>query len=320
MHSNWQIWDFFTQTSNRGLLSSFEGVLSLGTFDSTSLKMVKDYLLKDCNTQAIHYKFGAEITLAWLQDEFVNLSLFNSQESFFIHHAHEMSQDCQELVCKLEITGRFLILSFPADNQSFKKIEKDKKTEYIKIDSPKFWENNKLLDFIIAYYRLRLSYDAKNWILSNIENDLISFSNSCTHLKLNYFDKNEIDLAMVKDLLQTEKLDHFHLASLLAKKKFKEFYELILKFEGDYERVRMVFMFLQSHLLKISDPSYLNKKSKLSQYDKEIQSCSIHWRLEQIIEKVEMFNLWEIMAKKKDAFLWHQVKLKHQQLHEIKNP
>ena len=66
---------------------------------------------------------------------------------------------------------------------------------------------------------------------------------------------------------------------------------------------------MQSHLLKMADPSYLSLKSKLTNYDKEIQTTSKLWTVDDLLSEIARFNKLEILSKKKDSNLWHELKV-----------
>lgn len=308
MHSKWQIWDFFTGT-NKDLLVTFEGVLALNTFDPICLKLVKDFLTRGIDDRVLHYKMASEVTRSWIEEEFQTLSLFGNSESFFIHQAHDLPADILELLSKTEITGRFVILSFENELAQWKKIVKEGVVSTLVVESPRFWELNKLLDFVCNYLRLPLSYDAKTWMVDALENNLGTFYNSCCLLKLNYPDAREVTLKDVTELLTLEKLDQFQLASLFARKKTVEFFEKLVALEGDFDKMRGFFNFMQSHLIKVADPSYLAQKPRLTQYDKDLQSASKLWSQADILKVIETFNRWELLSKKKDSQLWHELKL-----------
>lgn len=310
MHSKWQIWDFFN-SYNRDTLRSFEGILALNTFDPICLKLVKDYLTRGMTDKIIHYKMASEVTKAWIEEEFQTLSLFGNSESFFIHQAHDLPADILELLSSLEVSGRFILLSFENELTAWKKLVKDGKMGTLVIESPRFWELNKLLDFVCAHLRLPLSYDAKTWILDALDNNLGTFYNACCLIKLNHPEAREVNLADVKELLTLEKLDQFQLASLVARRKHKEFYEKLVSLHGDFEKMRGFFNFMQSHLIKMVDPSYLGKKPRLTQYDKDIQSTSKLWKASELIEEIDKYNRWELLCKKKDSHLWHEIKEAH---------
>jgi hypothetical protein len=310
MHSKWQIWDFFSSTS-RDSIKSQHGLVALKTFDPTSLKLVKDYLLRDFNKGLLHHKLGSEITKPWIEEEFLTLSLFGNTDNFFIHQANDISQDAWDLLSSIDLTERTIILSFENELGPWKKMAKEGKIFSLIIEEPRFWEFNKLLDFVCTYLRLPLSYESKGWILDSLENDLGSFYNACYLLKMNYPDSSEIQLMDVKELLVLEKLDQFQLASFFSRKKNYEFYSKLIRLEGDFEKMRSFFMFMQSHLIKMLDTSYLNQKSRLTQYDKEIQSTSKLWSSSDLMLGIERFNEWEILSKKKNGLLWSEIKKQH---------
>ena len=310
MHSKWQIWDFFS-SHNRDLLKNFEGVLALNTFDPVCLKLVKDFLTHGFDEKVLHYKMASEVTKSWIEEEFQTLSLFGNSESFFIHQADDLSGDLIELFSTADITGRFVLLSFETEQTTWKKLVKEGKVSTLVIESPRFWEFNKLLDFVCGYLRLPLSYEAKNWILEAMENNLGTFYNIACLIKLNHPDAKEVGINEVKELLTLEKLDQFQMASLLGRKKHKDFFEKLIALEGDFEKMRGFFMFMQSHLVKMADTSYLAQKPRLTQYDKDIQSTSKLWKSSEIMGEIERFNRWELLSKRKDSHLWHEIKEAH---------
>lgn len=311
MHSKWQIWDFFS-SYNRDTLKTYEGLLALNTFDPFCLKLVKDFLTRGLgDDKPLHYKISGELSTDWVQEEFQTLSLFGNNESFFIHEAQSIDTDVLDALTASDVSGRFVILSFENEQTTWKKLVKEGKVATLLIEPPRFWELNKLLDFVCQHLRLPLSYQAKNWILEALENDLGTFYNSCCLIKLNHPDAKEVSLDQVKELLTLERLDQFQLASMLARKKNKEFYNKLIQLEGDFDKMRDFFRFMQSHLIKLMDTSYLAQKPRLTQYDKDLQGTSKFWKEEEITTQIELFNRWEILSKRKDSHLWHELKRAH---------
>lgn len=310
MHSKWQIWDFFS-SFDREHLRSLDGLLALNTFDHLCLKLVKDFLMRGAGDRVIHYKMANEVTEAWIEEEFQTLSLFGNADSFFIHEAQNLKPDILDILSKADVSGRFVILSFENEQASWKKIVKDGVVPQLVIEAPRFWEINKLLDFVAQHLRLPLSYDAKSWILDALENNLATFYNACCLIKLNHPETREVGLNEVKELLTLEKLDQFQMASLIARKKEKDFFERLVQLEGDFEKMRGFFMFMQSHLIKMVDTSYLNKKNRLTQYDKDIQGTSKLWKFHDLMDLIKQFNQWELLCKRKDSQLWHEIRKAH---------
>jgi hypothetical protein len=307
MLSKWQIWDFFGSVK-RDLLETHDGVVALSTFDPVCLKLAKDYLLRGVNSRNVLYKMAPEVTKAWIEEEFMTLSLFGTQDSFFIHQAQDIPAETLELLTKLEVEGRFILLSFESENAGWKKIQKEGKITSLQVEPPKFWEPNKLLDFVCNYLKLPLSYEAKGWVLDSLENNLGSFYNAMSLVKLNHPEAKEVGMKEVQDLLSIEKLDQFALASLYSRKKKLEFFHKVIQLQGDFDKMRSLFMFMQSHLIKVMDPAYLAQKPRLTSYDKDIQSTSKLWKSHELLESISEFNHWEILSKRKESLLWSELK------------
>ena len=310
MHSKWQIWDFFS-SYNRDTLKSFQGILALNTFDPICLKFVKDYLTQDLGDKKLHYKMSSEVTKSWIEEEFQTLSLFGDSESFFIHQANDLEPHLLDLLSKNVVQGRFVILSFENEQSLWKKLIKEGQISSLTIEAPPFWEVNKLLDFVCNYLRLPLSYSSKSWILESLENNLGSFYNCCCLIKLNHPESKEVSVQQVKELLTLERLDHFHMALLFSRKKRALFFDNLIKLGHDFEKMRAFFLFMQSHLIKLSDTSYLNKKSRLTKYDKDLQSTAPLWNLSDLMVEIKQFNDWEILSKKKSENLWTELANEH---------
>jgi DNA polymerase III delta subunit len=270
--------------------------------------MMKDYLFFSSPEINVLHKQASEISVAWIEEEFQTLSLFGGGESFVIHQAQDMKSDVFEAIQSLELSDRFLVLAFETENQTWKKLIKENRVPTLVIEAPRFWEINKLLDFVASYLRLPLSFESKNWILDSIENDLSSFYNTCTVLKLNYPESREIKIDEVKSLFTLDRLDQFSMASSFARKKFDVFFDRLTQLEGDFEKMRQFFNFMQSHLIKMADTSYLSKKPRLTQYDKDLQGTAKLWSTDELNREIRRFSSWEILSKKKDHSLWHELK------------
>lgn len=307
MHSKWQIWDFFS-SFQRDYLSSFNGVLGISAFDPVCFKLLKDYLQKGAQGRVIHHKLASELTKSWIEEEFQTLSFFGGADCFFIHQAQDLKVEILELLGNLNLNDRFIVLCYETEGAGWKKIIKIDSISSLSIEAPRFWENHKLLDFISSYLRLPVSYDAKTWIIDSLDNDLSTFYNVCIVLKLNFPESKEVSLNDVKSLFTLDKLDQFALATLFTRKKFIDFYEKLVLLEGDFEKMRGFFLFMQSHLVKLADTSYLSQKPRLNQYDKDLQNSAKLWKSDDIMKEIQRFNDWEIRSKKKDHFLWAELR------------
>jgi hypothetical protein len=256
MHFKYQLWDFPNQFK-ADFRTDFDGVLAINTFDDVSLKIVKENILRHFSKEKIIYKIANEIKKDWIQDEFETISMFKDSESFFIHQSDDFSRDFIDLIGNIKISSRLVILSFQKKQATWKKLHQDSKIVTLSIETPKFWESNKALDFFCRYFSLQISYDAKSWMIEIFGNDLASFYNACFLLKINHPLPENLSLTHVQKHFVNERVDHFLMASLFSRKKMLDYYEKIILVQNDFEKLRSFFSFMQSHLLKVLDPSYL---------------------------------------------------------------
>lgn len=306
MHTKWQIWDFF-KSFDSSYFSSFSGVFSIATPEPIYEGLVKDFFKKGAPSKTFFLKNAEEINRSWLEEEFLTLSFFQAQDCFIINHAQDLSFEILDLILGLNLNDRFIILFFESTGVGWKKMISGKSNHSLEIEPTKFWEFNKLLDFFINFNGITLNFEAKNWLLENSEHSAGSFHQVCSNLKIN-FDSKIINLDQVKSVIAIDRFDQFKLATLVSLKKLPEFYAKINQLNQDFDRLKDLFRFLQGHLIKLSDSSYLKGKNKYSNYDKEILKCSQLWKPNELRVVLESFCRWEIMSKKKDPQIWLDLK------------
>lgn len=309
MHSKWQIWDFFSSFPVGGL-SSLQGKVVVQAFEPLALRMMKDHLLEGLEARPTQIT-GNEVTLEWAEDQFLSLGLFGNSESFLINRPDEMPAASKEFFLRddLILDGRFVAFAFHADSAYCKKLLKAAEMNHVQIEAPRFWESAKLLDFLCGHLRLPLKLEAKQYLLEAVEPEFMDLHDACRLIKLNYPEATEVKLAQVQELVGHERLDQFALATELGKKSWKAFFDRLLEVEHEPTRLVQVFAFLQGHLLRIADPSYLQGKARLSQYDKEIQTLSKLWRPAEVRQTLRRLQGWEIGAKSKDPLLLSELRL-----------
>lgn len=313
MHSKWQIWDFF-QSYPRGSFRDLSGIVILQSFDPLSLRLMKDHLLYLTPDEfKPKYLAGNEVQISWLEDEFLSLSLFGNTTSFIVGQPDDMSSSVKDFILETDLTveGRVFGFAFYSDSAFLKKLVKKKIDHHIQIESPRFWETDKLLDFLGRYFQLPLSYEAKKYIVQSIEHELMPMFDVYRLIKLNYPDKKEVSFKDIENLVSLERLDQFALATELGKKKYAHFFERLLSVDFDFDRSRMIFSFLQGHFLKMADTSYLNGKNRLTQYDKEILALAKGWSSFEIRDLLQKLQLWEMQSKMKDSFLETELRQAH---------
>ena len=306
MHLNGLLGDFYNAQSS---FKELKGLVVLKTPDPMSLFVVKNILLQISNTPT-KIVFGGEIQSDWITSEFIELSLFSEQNHYFVHSAEDLKSPILGEILDLDLIDRLLILSFGGDHTHLKKILKSSKEhiQSITIDEPSFWQFERVVDFLCDYFHVQLSSEAREWMLQMLENNLPHFYHAFEVLLINYPELSVFQKSHLEELLSPDRIDHFMMADLYLNKKFKEFFQKILFFEGDFDRARGLFSFMQSHLIKVLDPNYSQKKKKLSRYDQTIQKFSRLWKEENLLYSLDKFNLWEMMAKRKEDSLWTSLK------------
>ena len=309
MHSKWQIWDFFNSYPMNAWQEA-QGLFILQTFDSQSLRIVKDSLHQQTNNKIFLHKVGEDLTRDFLETEFQGLSLFGPGESYIIHRPETIPAASIEYMVsdRFDPGERLMVLCFDSNPAMLKKIAKKPNTTHTEVEPPRFWETQKLLDFICFYFKIPLSFESKQYLLESLEGNFDVLYQAAQSIKISFPDVKEISLKDTQEIVSRERLDQFLLAQIFGKKKMVQFFEKILELNLEFDRMRFFFGFMQSHLVKIADISYLQGKARLSNYDKDIQSAAKIWKQDDLFKWIECFNQWEILAKRKDDSLHTHIK------------
>lgn len=305
MHSKWKIWDY-TKSFSHGFDSKIQGVKAYFCFDPLIGSLLRSRFDKSFFDQKKLPVFsGKDITTTWVEDNFLTLGLFGNQESYIITNAEDLSADAKSILMQndLLLDNRYLFLFFDKSSETFKEMVKCEHIETVEIQAPAFWESDKLLDFVSDFLNVRLSFPAKNNILENIEHSTIFFFNLLTKLFVN-FGSSEITIEMLDTIIEKNRLDQFELAKLFGFKKMKEFYKKILDINPDYDSLRALFYFLQTHMIKVADPEFIQmKEKKQTKYDTQIISQSKLWKGNELDAVLSYLKSLEVKAKTKHPFL-----------------
>jgi hypothetical protein len=313
MHSNWKIWDFL-KSRPKVIDQSGPKLIAIQTFDPYAFKIVKEHIPYDLfENDKIITLMGKDITTSWIEDNLISLGLFGNSDSYLILKAGELKKECKELLIKVEnliLSDSYLILDYSEEDDLLKKLKKSELAEVIKIQAPAFWENNKLLDFLCEYKKVYLDIGAKDLILEKVVPEMAMFFNVLEQTAINFPGKVNISAQDIQGFIGQAKIDQFEFASLFGRKKVREFYRKLSLVEDEND-LRQIFSFMQSHLLKIYDPEYLNKKSRQTSYDKQVLSQSQIWDKDALKRAMIYFSEMEIMAKSKKALIFAKIKKDH---------
>jgi len=310
MLSKWSPWEL-VQNRPSIINEGEEGLVALYFADPFVENLILGRIPRNVSqNNEFHIVNGKDIDRAWIEDNFQTLSLFGGQDSYLVIEAQNLPASSKEFLLSDEFspTGQSLILSFKSDSRYFNKLAKKGAGLFFQVQEPKFWEGDKLLGFLADEMKIRLSYGAKNYLKDSLESNSLEFHNALSLIQLHYPEESEVQEDQVRRLVRGRKLDHFELASWFGQKNNTAFYKKILSVELDFDAMRSLFSFMQSHLFRLLDPSYVEGKARMSRYDKEILSHSKLWDKVDLMDKMNMFGELEIDAKSKSADLKNKIR------------
>lgn len=312
MPSKLMPWDFIKSHKDTINLKK-AGLWALSFPDIYCERVFIDRIPRSLGAGDLHTLHASDVSVDWLENTFNSVDFFSSKDSYLIIDAQSLSTPVVKFLTENEINldDRFLIFSFNKTAAIFDKLEKKFSGEFIKIESPKFWEYNKYLDFFADILNVNLSSEAKSLLLASVESDGASFFNTLNILKLYQSEGQRIEVDQVRELVDQSKIDNFELANTFCAKGFKSFFGRLVEIEEDYEGLRGVFSFMQSHLFKIVDTTPIEAKGRQSQYDRAIIQASKTWQKDDLVRAMQMFSEFEILAKSKDRNLVTQIRLKY---------
>jgi hypothetical protein len=248
---------------------------------------IKSYFKKNRGL-SFNILVGGQITLDWVEDNFNSISLFGGDESFLILNSDDINEKVQERILELtdNINNRSIIFFCLKKELP---LVANKSVNKLIFDTPKFWDNRKLLDFIASEMRVNITADILNVIYDVVDSTPAAFVMALNILRLNFANNNSINKELLLKLLTAAKVDNFVAADYLNEKDWSGFYSYLLSANLDAISAAKSFGFLVNHLLKLQDPSYVAKKNKPSRYDLRIEQISNAWseaEINSVIEKI----------------------------------
>lgn len=309
MLSKWKLWDFF-KANPTGLSPEKKGVYAVRAFDPVVMKLFKDQVPKEYLEEGkFNIMLGKEVTSSWIEENLRTLGLFGNSESYLIHNAQEMPKDAKAALLDegLIVDDRYIVLSFSSSDDFFSELSAKEDVNGIEITPPMFWETREFLEFFSSYTGVYLDYQAGQRLQEAVEPTCSNYLNILEQLKIN-FGNESIDLHKLNQIVKQEKLDQFLLAELFGSKKFSGFYKRLLETNLDNISLLRFFAFMQKHMGKICDPSYLDSKKKLSKYDRQILSCSKIWKKSDALRSIDYFKNLEVEAKLSKPMLVQKIR------------
>lgn len=310
MFSSFFPWEFINNFPHLVKEGDF-GLYSFSCFDPYIEKIFLSTVPSSyLNNEGWKVLSGEDFTAQWIENNLATLDFFSNEQSIKVLNAQNISADAQELLLQNDIEwgSRYCLLIFGKENKFYEKLKKKKVGHTMKIKEPRFWEMQKLLKFLCDQTGIRVHYDIQNFILESVPNQPKDFILALKNLALQGGDPTRLNIEQARKIISHTRLDQFDLARKWGEKKFKSFYEEVLNLQGDFDSMIQFFRFMQTHVTKMVDPSYVREKAKLSQYDKQIQAHSKIWTVGELRDELRFFGECEIEAKCRSVMLVHKIR------------
>ena len=244
-----QILDFVFNSSRD------HSILCLSTFDSFIERIMFQYI--DCLKP---YKLvnASEIKSDWMNDHALNMDLFTSfgeSHNYIILNSEQLTVDVQEVFLNYSnnFTKKFLLL-FRSGNKSgtkfLNKLLKNKCSQALLIEEPKFWEYSKYFVFYLKSMKCsfeknveRVSFEGK-YGASDIAQFAISLAQGISDHGLSY--------EVIQEELDKEAEDVFALAKMLAAKRYDSLFDSLLKISHDLTSFVQRLLFCKAIFLRLN--------------------------------------------------------------------
>ncbi|RLA61916.1 MAG: hypothetical protein DRQ88_09905 [Epsilonproteobacteria bacterium] len=237
-----------------------------------------------------HVILGNEATSDWIDENLISLDLFGGQDSYMILNGEDIPTSAQEKILELDLSEKFLFISFSKSGKFFLKCCKGE-GQFFTMEMPKFWESDKLLDFLARELGGPLNSSIKNYILTNITHEVGSFINALKLISI-HFGSKQISLEELKEIIPPSRMDIFQLASLFGNKNKQEFFHKLIALEVSQKEWISFFNFMIGHLFKLTGDSKGN-----SQYERDLAKQRNLWSIDEINNEIKLFGELQIEAK-----------------------
>lgn len=311
MLSKFLPWDFI-QKFPKSIVQKKTGIHAFMIDDPYLERVILDNLPRDPEGLKFSLYSGNEFTRDFIEEHFINLSFFSESDHILIMNAETIPAGSIDflLASDIDFNERFLLFFFTKKgNKHFNELakSKNKDVEAIELEMPRFWEGAKLWQF--AQKARSVSFDSSitRFALENLEHNFESFFWLIDTIKLNFPD-GKIDLNKLSELIKKERWDFFELIEVFNRSP-KLFFGELLKKEMDYDWMRAMSAFMQTHLVKILFPEEIKEKAKLSKYDQSVLEMSEKLNRGLVQYYLAFFSELEIMAKSSDVFLIDRLRL-----------
>ncbi|MFT6069764.1 MAG: DNA polymerase III delta subunit [Bacteriovoracaceae bacterium] len=309
MSSKWRPWDFLKHHPEV-IDKDNPGLSVLYCSDPFVERILRNKIdFKNWFGQSALITSAMEFTPDWIEENILTLSLFGSDQPICVLQAGHLNAATKRFILENDLndSGRHLIVFMNGDKKFFNEWQKKAKGSFLQVEEPMFWEFGKLLTYFADEMSMRLPMNVQNYLLEAVPQKSSDMVNALKSIRLS-FGAGPYQLDQIKTIIPPTRLDQFKLASLLGGKKLTLFYRELEKLQMDPEDQMLFFKFLQGHLLKLIDTSYVDKKPRPSKYDKEILAHGVLWEREELQKLIRSFSELEIDAKTKSPYIKEKVR------------
>jgi len=313
MPSNLNVWDYFKHHSAPLGIKKPQGTYCFYTFDAFIEKILVTKIRRSLKHTDEVFKsiFAGDLTTDWWENEFGQLQLFAHHDSFIIHHCENLTKDCIDFFQQNDFTlgERAVVFIFNKKTDFYENLAAQNPTRSTQLEAPKFWEWDKMFNFLAQEMRVPLSTEVQDYLLQNLVpgcNEFVTALNSLRNIDTR---GQALSLTAVRELIVPGRIDQFALAKLFSQKKKKEFFTRLIEINVDYKDWQLFFSFMQGHLLKLAGTELLQNKKRLTQYDHQLIHDAKNWTSLEVDRAAQYFGKLQIMAKKNDSFLREEIRL-----------
>lgn len=309
MSSKWRPWDFLKHHPEV-IEKDSPGLTVLYCSDPFIERILRNKIdfKKWFGTSALIVS-ALDFTPDWIEENILTLSLFGGSEPISVLQAGHLNAQTKHFVLENDLNeaGRHLVVFMNGDKKFFNEWNKKAKGNFLEVEDPKFWEFGKLLTYFADEMSMRLPMNIQNYLLEAVPQKSSDMVNALKSIRLS-FGIGPYNLDQIKTIIPPTRLDQFKLASLLGSKRLVEFFRELEKLQMDPEDQMLFFKFLQGHLLKLMDTSYVDKKARPSKYDKEILAHGALWNRQELQKMIRSFSELEIDAKTKSPYIGEKIR------------
>lgn len=274
--------------------------------DSLASQLVITNLKKkviELNTLQWQMIYPHELSIEWLDNNLFGLSFFSGQNYFVFTDSEKIEPQVMEYFLKNahKLSDDHLVFFYKKENALLKKMAAIKNFMKMTVVAPKFWEMGEVVDFLCQHCSVKMSLALQKMIYENQEISLAEIYHRIQTIS-QHFGSNEVSQSDLASLEFMEVSDKFYLGQLLSDRQMLAFFQKLIELTESQSTDQIIgcLNFIKSHLFKISDPSYLQDKQKLTKYDKSIETAAKYWKRKDLFDLLKFLSAFEIKVKKNE--------------------